>query len=329
VCALEMAEAGLVFGSGMAAISNTILSLLKNGDHILFQRDLYGGTYQMAVKMLPQFGISYSFADATPEAMSEAIRPETKMIYVETPSNPLLRITDLEMVASLAKSHGLLTMIDNTFASPINQNPIPLGIDIVMHSGSKYLGGHSDLLFGVTVSTKEIMDRVKMGGKIFGSNVNASTASLIERSIKTLAVRMRQHNENAQLLAEYLQQHNQVREVYYPGLPQCQGHALASRQMHGFSGMLSFEPKLKGMSQAEQMLRKLKFISPAVSLGGVETLINLPARTSHSLLPAEDRAKVGVSDVLMRVSVGIEEINDIISDLDQALDQAKVYAMHN
>jgi cystathionine beta-lyase len=328
VCALEKAEAGLLFGSGMAAISNTVLSLLQSGDHILLQRDLYGGTYQMATKILPRFGISYSLADPTPEALEAALRPETRMIYVETPSNPLLRITDLAMISSFAKAHGLLSMIDNTFASPINQNPIAQGIDIVMHSGSKYLGGHSDLLFGVVLGSNEVIQQVKMGGKTFGSNVNASTASLIERSIKTLAVRMRQHNENAQVLAEYLQQHPQVQAVYYPGLPGCQGHETARRQMHGFGGMLSFEPRLKNIRQAEEMLRRFNFISPAVSLGGVETLVNLPARTSHSLLPPEERVRVGVKDVLMRVSVGIEEVQDIIDDLEQALDHARVYAVH-
>ena len=323
---LEHGEAGLIFGSGMAAISNTILALVKHGDHILFQRDLYGGTYQMATKVLPKFGIGYDMVDSTPEAIAAAIRPTTRLIYIETPSNPLLRITDIRMVASLARDHGILTMIDNTFASPINQNPLQLGVDIVAHSGSKYMGGHSDLLFGAVVTSKEIHEQVKADGKIFGSNVNATTCGLIERSLKTLALRMKQHNENAQLLAEFLQKHNKVRAVYYPGLPAHPGHEIAQSQMSGFGGMLSFEPDMRSVADAEALVRRLRLITPAVSLGGVESMVNMPARTSHSLLPPEERKKVGVEDVLLRISVGIEDANDLMEDLDQAMQLGGVYA---
>jgi len=323
---LEHGEAGLIFGSGMAAISNTILALVKHGDHVLFQRDLYGGTYQMATKMLPKFGISYDMVDPTPEAIAAAVRPTTRLIYIETPSNPLLRITDIRMVASLARDHGILTMIDNTFASPINQNPLQLGVDIVAHSGSKYMGGHSDLLFGAVVTSKEIHEHIKADGKIFGSNVNATTCGLIERSLKTLALRMKQHNENAQLLADFLQRHNQVRAVYYPGLPDHPGHEIAESQMSGFGGMLSFEPDMRSAADAEALIRRLRLITPAVSLGGVESMVNMPARTSHSLLPPDERKKVGVEDVLLRISVGIEDAKDLMEDLDQAMQLGGVYA---
>lgn len=326
IAALEGSEAGLVFGSGMAAISNSMLALVKSGEHVLFQKDLYGGTYQMATKMLPQFGISYSFADATTEAMEAAIRPETRMIYIETPSNPLLRVTDMKAVAELAKQHGLLTMIDNTFASPINQNPIKFGIDIVAHSGSKYMGGHSDLLFGAVATSHELRNIISESGKILGSNVNATTCSLIERSLKTLSLRVNQQNKNAQALAEYLQQHPKVQQVYYPGLKESPDYQIASRQMSGFGGMLSFEPALRSGAEAEALIRRFKVIAPAVSLGGVETIVNMPARTSHSLLPPDERKKAGVKDVLLRLSVGIEDEQDLIKDLEQALQFAGIYA---
>ncbi|WPP47942.1 trans-sulfuration enzyme family protein [Catalinimonas niigatensis] len=326
IAALETGEAGLVFGSGMAAISNSILALVKSGEHVLFQKDLYGGTYQMAMQMLPQFGISCSFAEANAEAMKSAIRPETKLIYIETPSNPLLRVTDMKVIADLAKNYGILTMIDNTFASPINQNPIKFGIDIVAHSGSKYMGGHSDLLFGAVATSHVLRKRISESGKILGSNVNATTCALIERSLKTLALRVLQQNKNAQALAEFLQQHPRVQQVYYPGLPDSPDHEIARRQMSGFGGMLSFEPALRSGADAESLIRRLKVIAPAVSLGGVETIVNMPARTSHSLLPQEERQKVGVKDILLRLSVGIEDVQDLREDLDQALQFAGVYA---
>jgi cystathionine beta-lyase/cystathionine gamma-synthase len=325
IAALEGSEAGLLFGSGMAAISNSILALVKSGGHVLFQKDLYGGTYQMATQLLPQLGISCSFADADAKAMEAAIRPETKLIYIETPSNPLLRITDMQAMADLARNHDILTMIDNTFASPINQNPIKFGIDIVAHSGSKYMGGHSDLLFGAVATSHALRERISESGKILGSNVNATTCALIERSLKTLALRVSQQNKNAQALAEFLHQHPRVQQVYYPGLPDSPDHEIASRQMSGFGGMLSFEPALRSGAEAESLLRRLKVIAPAVSLGGVETIINMPIRTSHSLLSPEERKKAGVNDVLLRLSVGIEDIQDLTEDLDQALQHAGLY----
>lgn len=326
IAALEGSEAGLIFGSGMAAISNSILALVKSGEHVLFQKDLYGGTYQMATKMLPQFGISYSFADATAEALEAAIRPETKLIYIETPSNPLLKVTDIKLVAELAHRHGIISMIDNTFASPINQNPFKFGIDIVAHSGSKYMGGHSDLLFGAVATSETLKAIISENGKILGSNVNATTCALIERSLKTLSLRVNQQNSNAQALAEFLQQHPKVQQVYYPGLEDSPDHQIARQQMSGFGGMLSFEPALRSGAEAEVLVRRFKVIAPAVSLGGVETIVNMPARTSHSLLPPDERAKAGVRDVLLRLSVGIEDEQDLIKDLDQALQFAGVYA---
>jgi len=320
ICALEQGEAGLLFGSGMAAISTTMLALLQSGDHVILQRDLYGGTHHFVTSELGRVGISFTLvADPTAANLEIARQPNTKLVYIETPSNPLLKITNIEEVSSWTQQHQLISMIDNTFASPINQNPITLGIDIVIHSGTKYLGGHSDLCFGAVITSQKLRDRIHATAINLGGSVNAATCALIERSLKTLLLRVKQQNVNAQALAEFLQQHPDVRQVYYPGLPDHEGHEIAQQQMQGFGGMLSFEPAVDGSEGAEQLMRQLKIITPAISLGGVESLICAPAKTSHIKLSVEERQQVGVRDELLRISVGIEDTEDLLEDLKQAL----------
>ena len=325
LAALEQGEAGLLFGSGMAAISTTLLALLQSGDHVVLQNDLYGGTYHFITAELGRLGIAYTLVD-TPDgpSLEAAIQPNTRVIYVETPSNPLLKITDLRAVAQLAKAHDLLSVIDNTFASPINQNPITLGIDVVIHSGTKYLGGHSDLSFGAVITSSALRRQLHQRAINLGGNINATTSALIERSLKTLHLRVQQQNQNALALAAFLQLHPAVGRVNYPGLPTHEGHAIARQQMQGFGGMLSFElappgSQATGLPDAVALMRRLRMITPALSLGGVETLICSPAQTSHSKLTAEERRKAGVSDALLRVSVGIEHAHDLVADLEQAL----------
>ena len=324
LCALEQGEAGLLFGSGMAAISTTLLALLQTGDHLLLQSDLYGGTYHFVTAELQRLGIAYTLADASDaDGFAAAVQPNTRVVYVETPSNPLLKITDLRAVAQIARNRELISVIDNTFASPINQNPLTLGIDVVLHSGTKYLGGHSDLCFGAVVTSATLRERIHRRAINLGGSINATTAALIERSMKTLHLRVQQQNRNAQRMAEFLNKHPAVRRVHYPGLPNHPGHAVAREQMSGFGGMLSFVPEVAGLSEAVALMRRLRLITPAISLGGVETLICSPAQTSHSKLTPAERQQAGVEDVLLRVSMGIEHTGDLIDDLEQALVEVK------
>ncbi|MEM9671582.1 MAG: PLP-dependent aspartate aminotransferase family protein [Bacteroidota bacterium] len=320
LCALEQGEAGLLFGSGMAAISTTMLALLQSGDHVVLQRDLYGGTHHLVTTELGRAGISYTLVDEPTVANLEAaLQTSTKLVYIETPSNPLLKITNITEVSDWAQQNQIISIIDNTFASPINQNPITLGVDVVIHSGTKYLGGHSDLCFGAVITSQKLRDRIHATAINLGGSVNAATCALIERSLKTLSLRVKQQNANAQAIAEFLQQHPGVEKVYYPGLPDHDGHEIAQQQMQGFGGMLSFEPAVDGSDGAEQLMRQLKIITPAISLGGVESLICAPAKTSHIKLSPEERQQVGVSDELLRISVGIEDTEDLLEDLKQAL----------
>lgn len=317
MAALENGEDAIVLSSGMAAIMTSLLAMVKQGDHVLFQNDLYGGTQHAALQELNRYGIEYSLVDVTDlKAFEKGIRPTTKVIYVETPSNPLLKITDLAGVAKLAKQHGLITVIDNTFASPVNQNPIDQGIDIVTHSGTKYIGGHSDLCCGVVVASKKITKKIKASALNFGGSLDAHTCYLVERSLKTIVLRVRQQNKSAQAIARFLEAESRVTRVNYPGLKDHPGHAIAKRQMPGgFGGMLSFE--IKG--DPEKLMKKLEYIKRAVSLGGVESSINTPAKTSHSKLTPTQRKALGISDKLLRLSVGIEETEDLIGDLKQGL----------
>lgn len=324
LAALEHAEAALIFGSGMAAVSTALMTFLQAGDHVVLQQTIYGGTYHFAVSQFERFGISYSFTTGWEvEDFEKEIQPNTKVLYLETPSNPLLTITDIEGVANLAKKKGILSMIDNTFASPVNQNPIDLGVDVVIHSATKYMGGHSDICAGVVAASQEHMDKVWQTGICFGGSLSDYTVWLLERSIKTMVLRVRAQNENAMKMAEYLDQSEDVDNVYYPGLPSHPGHDVAKRQMKGFGGMLSFE--LNSSIDTSLFFKQLELIKPSMSLAGIESTMLSPTKTSHALMSAEDRAKQGIKDSLIRFSLGIEETEDLIADIEQAI--AKVKAM--
>ncbi len=317
IAALENAEDGLLFSSGMAAIMTSMFAMLKQGDHVLFQNDLYGGTHHAALNELKRYGIQHTMVNVSDlKTFEAAIRPNTKVIYIETPSNPLLKITDVAGVAKIAKKHKIVTIIDNTFASPINQNPISLGIDIVTHSGTKYIGGHSDLCCGVAVASKRLTAKIKASALNFGGSLDAHTAYMVERSLKTIVLRVRQQNKNALALANFLEAEPKIKAVFYPGLKSNPGYAIAKKQMPGgFGGMLSFEVK----GDPEKFLKKLKIIRKAISLGGVESTIAQPVKTSHAKLSADERKALGISDKLLRFSVGIEEAEDLINDIKQAL----------
>lgn len=318
IAALEGAEEGLIFGSGMAAISSSLLAFLKQGDHVVLQNDLYGGTTNLVVEHFDNYGIEYSFAEGlSVEFFEEKIKENTKVIYIETPSNPLMKIVDLKAIAELTRDHQLVSMIDNTFSSPVNQNPIAFGIDIVLHSATKYLGGHSDILAGAVACSSAHMEKIFAVAKSLGGNLSDLSIWLLERSIKTLSIRVKQQNENAMALARYLEQHPAIGKVHYPGLNAHPDHALAKKQMNGFTGMMSFE--LNDKIQRATFEKNLKIIQPVVSLAGVESTITIPAITSHKLLTAEGRAKQGITDQLVRFSVGIEHLEDIKNDLNQAL----------
>ena len=318
LCALENAEDGLIFSSGMAAISTIIFSLLKSGDHIVLQRDIYGGTHHFATADFDRFGIEYSFVSGNLAEIEDAIRDNTRIVYIESPSNPLLVITDIAAVAQVAKSKNILTAIDNTFASPINQNPLDYGIDIVIHSGTKYIGGHSDICCGAVLAAKNLIAKIKKFAANSGGNLNAMTCYLIERSLKTLALRVEKQNKNALEIARRLQTNALIRKVNYPGLENHPGFDIACKQMRAFGGMLSFELDDQQIDP-NKFLRNLNLIRPALSLGGVETIICAPVATSHAKLSDAQRAELGVTPSLMRLSVGIEDANDLIADIEQAL----------
>jgi len=317
LAALERGEDALVFGSGMAAITTVLFALLKPGDHAVFQEDLYGGTYHFVAAELTRFGIEVAFARSQSDFAAQ-LRPNTKLIYVESPSNPLLHCVDLAAIATLGKARGLLTVIDNTFASPINQTPLALGINVVVHSATKYLNGHSDLNAGAVVASCEIVARIRPCAVNHGGMLDAHACYMLERGLKTLALRVERQNGNAGQLARWLQKHPAVARVNYPGLPDHPDHAVAARQMRGFGGMLSFE--LRDAAQVNAVLGRFKLATAALSLGGVETLVTIPAKTSHVKLTAAERAEVGISESLLRVSVGIEDGDDIIGDFTQALE---------
>lgn len=319
LAALEKTESALVFGSGMAAISTTLMALLKAGDHAVFQQSLYGGTYNFANTQLNRYGMQYSFTTGTTLAEFQAVvRPETKLIYLETPSNPLLAITPLKEITDWAKSKGITTVIDNTFASPVNQNPIELGVDIVMHSATKYLGGHSDLCAGAVMASEDWIKQIWQSAICFGGSLSDYSVWMLERSIKTLGVRVHRQNQVAGQMAEWLSKQSEVKRVYYPGLEDHPGHALAKSQMKGFGGMISFD--LQDGIQAEKVLESVRLIKPSMSLAGVESTALLPAKTSHSLMEKEERLRQGISDQLIRFSVGIEEAEDLQKDWKQAFE---------
>jgi cysteine-S-conjugate beta-lyase len=316
IAALEGTEAGMVFSSGMAAISTALFALLKSGDHAVFQTGLYGGTFNFVSRELEPYGIDFDIAgDNSISTLKDLIKPNTRLIYIETPSNPLLMITDIEAVATLARERDLISVIDNTFASPINQNPASLGIDIVIHSATKYLSGHSDICAGAISSSNELMSIIRKMALSLGGSLNAQTVYLLERSIKTLAIRVEQQNKNAGRIAEWLKGQKQISNVYYPGLKDHPGHEIAKMQMSGYGGMLSFE-LAKG--DPVQFQNKLKLIKPSVSLGGVDTIICSPVLTSHRHLTDNEKIREGITEGLLRLSVGIEDVEDIMKDLQQA-----------
>lgn len=320
IARLEKCEAGLIFGSGMAAVSTAMLAFLHKGDHVVLPQTLYGGTYNFVVEEFHKFGIEYSFAEGFSEAdFSEKIQKNTKVLFVETPSNPLMRITDLEMISKLAKQHGLITMIDNTFASPVNQTPADFGIDIMIHSATKYMGGHSDILAGAVAASEEHIKKIWNLAKNLGGSLSDYTVWLLERSMKTMVLRVRAQNKNAKKMAKWLDSHPLVEKVYYPGLKTHPDHGLAKKQMSGYTGMLSFE--ISESLNVDEFLKGLKMIKPSMSLAGVESTILSPAKTSHALLSAEERERQNISDGLLRFSVGIEETEDIIADLEGAFEK--------
>ncbi|WP_222983993.1 trans-sulfuration enzyme family protein [Flagellimonas meishanensis] len=322
LAALEHAEAALIFGSGMAAISTALMTFLRAGDHIVLQQTLYGGTYNFVVTQLEKYGIVYSFTTGWEvEDFEKEIKPNTKVIYIETPSNPLLTITDLAGIAKLAKKHSAISLIDNTFASPINQNPIDFGIDMVLHSATKYMGGHSDICAGVVAASEDKIKEIFHNAICFGGSLSDYTVWLLERSIKTMGLRVRAQTENAMKMANYLSAHDDIEKVYYPGLQDHPGHKLAKSQMKGFGGMLSFE--MRNDIDVSQFFKELKLIKPSMSLAGIETTMLSPTKTSHALMSPEDREKQGIKDSLIRFSIGIEEMEDLVEDIEQALAKVK------
>ncbi|MEM7349158.1 MAG: aminotransferase class I/II-fold pyridoxal phosphate-dependent enzyme [Acidobacteriota bacterium] len=316
---VEGGEAALAFSSGMAAGATAVMPMVASGDHVVAANCLYAGMTELFERVLPPLGVETTFVDPSEDgAFERALRPETKLIYVETPANPTLAITDLEAVARLARERGIFTLADNTWASPWNTRPIELGIDAVIHSATKYLGGHSDLIAGAAVGRQEWVDRVWPYLKIFGGCPSPHDAWLLQRGMKTLGLRVDRQNATAQTVAEFLAAHPQVARVYYPGLPDHPGHEIARRQMHGFGGMLSFEVR-GGFDAGRRLLESVRLITHAVSLGGVETLAVHPASTTHAPLTSEERQRADISDGLIRMSIGLEEPADLVADLELGL----------
>lgn len=322
IAALEHTEAALIFGSGMAAISHMFLAFLQKGDHLVVQNTLYGGTVNFIKEEFPKYGIEYTFTNGYKvEDFDAVIQPNTKLIHIETPSNPLLTITDIKAITKLGKSKSILTSIDNTFASPVNQNPIDLGIDMVMHSATKYFGGHSDICAGAVASSQVHIDRIWNVSKNLGGSLSDMTVWLLERSMKTLGLRVKAQTKNAMKMAKWLNKHPKISKVYYPGLKSHPEHKLAKSQMKGFGAMLSFE--LKQGLDAYQFQKSLKLIKSSMSLAGVESTVISPHLTSHALLTQEERDKVGIGDQLIRFSVGIEDVKDLKRDIDKAISVLK------
>ena len=319
IACLEHAEAALLFGSGMAAISTTLFSFLSSGDHVVLQKTLYGGTYNLVTTEFEKYGISYTFTKGFSEKdFVSAIQENTKVIFIESPSNPLMAIVDLQMISCIAKDRGIVTMIDNTFATPINQNPIVFGIDICIHSATKYLGGHSDICAGAVATTEAYIQQIWKKAITQGGNLSDHTVWLLERSMKTLGIRVKAQNRNAKKMARWLDNHRLVKKVYYPGLKSNSNYKLAKKQMHGYGGMLSFE--LVSGIDPTAFIESLTLVKKAMSLAGVESTILSPSKTSHSLLSKEERKRQGIHDGLLRLSLGIEDRHDIIDDFEQAFE---------
>lgn len=320
LAALENGQHGICFASGLGA-TDAILKLAKPGDQIIASSDLYGGTYRIMTKVFEPYGIHFQFVSLDDVAALEAaLTPNTRMVWIETPTNPLLRIVDIAAVAAVTKPRGIRLVVDNTFASPYLQNPLDLGADVVVHSVTKYIGGHSDTVMGAIITNDdETAAQLRFIQNACGAVPGPQDCFLALRGIKTLHVRMQRHCENAQRVAEYLRDHPRVGHVYYPGLPDHPGHELAKRQMRGFGGMLSFELKGDSLPEAVRVMERVRLFSLGESLGGVESLCTHPASMTHASIPKEEREKNGLKDTLIRLSVGIEDVADLIADLEQAL----------
>jgi cystathionine beta-lyase/cystathionine gamma-synthase len=320
VAELEGVDAALTFSSGMGAITTTIMALLNAGDHIVAQRDIYGGTHKFLSQWLPKLGVETSFVDTTDYSQHErALRPNTKLLYLESPTNPALRVVDLKLTAALARQQGLVSMIDSTFGTPINQRPAEFGFDLIMHSGTKYLGGHSDLICGVVAGRAELIEKILSTRTTLGNCMDPHAAWMLLRGLKTLAVRVARQNENALRVAEFLEAHGKVRRVHYPFLSSHPQNALARRQMSGGGGMVTFEVEGTG-DDARRVSESLRLFTLAPSLGGVESLVCIPVLTSHLMVPADERARMGVTEQMIRLSVGIENADDLTADLERALE---------
>jgi cystathionine gamma-lyase len=323
LAALEGVEYGLAFASGLAAES-AVLHLLQSGDHVVATRDLYGGTYRLFERVWAKYGVEFSYADGEDiEALRRAFRPNTKLLWIETPSNPMLSIVDLQAACELAHAHGALAVVDNTFATPYLQQPFEFGADIVVHSTTKYLGGHSDVVGGaLCVRERALYEQLKFYQNAVGAVPGPLDCFLVLRGIKTLALRMRQHCENARRIAEYLAQHPEVKQVRYPGLPTHPGHALARQQMRDFGGIVTMELH-GGAARAMRFLSSTRLFTLAESLGGVESLMCHPATMTHASIPPEERARIGITDALVRLSVGVEDGDDLLEDLAQAIEKSR------
>jgi cystathionine beta-lyase len=322
IAALEKTEDALIFGSGMAAISAALFAFLEKGDHVVVQQVIYGGTYNFIVSEFEKYGIEYSFTESDKvEDFKALIKKNTKVLYIETPSNPLLGITDMKAISALAKEYKILTMIDNTFASPINQTPVDFGIDVMLHSATKYMGGHSDISAGAIAASKEHIEQIWKTAINLGGNLSDHTVWLLERSLKTLNLRVKEQTKNAQEMANYLDRNENIDKVYYPGLSNHPGFEIAAKQMLGFGAMLSFE--LAEGIDAMEFQNNLKLIKPSMSLAGLESTTVSPVQTTHALLSKEERLDRGIKDGLIRFSVGIEEPKDLIEDIEQAIIKAK------
>ncbi|MBI2367777.1 MAG: cystathionine gamma-synthase [Deltaproteobacteria bacterium] len=319
LASLESAKYSLAFSSGMGA-ATTAMFLFKPGDHVISSRDVYGGTYRLFKRVLDQFGLSFSFVETSNLSdIRRAVTKRTRLIWIESPTNPLLRITDIRGAASIARQHGALCLVDNTFASPFFQRPIALGADLVLHSTTKYIGGHADIVGGaICLNERGLYERLKFLQNAAGATPSPFDCFLTLRGIKTLALRMREHEKNATRIAAFLKDHPRVRRVYYPGLSDHPGHEIAASQMDGFSGMVSFEVK-GGLTEARRVLRRLGIFKIAESLGGVESLVELPAVMTHASIPKAERRKAGLDDGLIRLSVGVEDADDLLNDLERAL----------
>jgi cystathionine gamma-lyase / homocysteine desulfhydrase len=317
---LEDGKAGFAFGSGMAAIT-AVMMLFNSGDHILLTDDVYGGTYRVMSKVLNRFGIDSTFVDTSKlENIEKEIKPNTKAIYIETPTNPLLKITDIASASEIAKKHDLLTIVDNTFSTPYWQQPLKNGADIVLHSATKYLGGHSDVVAGlVVVNSEKLAEDLHFIQNSTGGVLGPQDSWLLMRGMKTLGVRMEEHEASTRRIVQFLEEHPAVKKVYYPGLASHPNHDIAKKQSGGFGGMVSFD--VGSEEKADSLLRNLQYFTLAESLGAVESLISVPAKMTHASIPPERRAELGITDGLIRISVGLEDVDDLIEDLEQALNK--------